>query len=74
MVRKIIKASPAVPVMIDNLNIFGSLLAFFTASKVFCSVKTDIKASIKLMSFKSLTSISSNLLDFLKLTDAEIIL
>ena len=72
-VRKIIKASPAVLVIIDNLNILGSLLAPFTASKVFCNVKTDIKASIKLMNFKSLTSISSDLLDFLKLTDAEII-
>ena len=44
----------------DNLNISGLLVASFTAGKVFCNVKTDIKASIKLISFKSVISISSD--------------
>lgn len=74
IVRVIITASPIPLETADNLNISGRLFSPFTEIKVFCKVKTDISASIKLMFRKSFISKSSDFLDFFKLIEAIIVL
>lgn len=54
----------------DNLNISGLLFSPFTVISVFCKVKTDINASIKLMFRSSFMRISDVFFDFFKLTEA----
>ena len=74
MVRIIITASPILLETADNRNISGRLFSPFTEIKVFCKVKTDTSASIKLIFRKSFISRSSDFLDFLKLIEAIVIL